>query len=168
MFRYQWLKNWFEYVDLLVPVKYLFLEDRSVLDVAGSSFFVQGNNSDFQDSLASEFRNTKKKKIQNPCVAFKKANMNCKANAASRFVDTKVKIANSQVSPNRNIMPQIESINFTTSKAVSLDLSILCLFFCKLCFIKTRITSEYTTVLKMIIRNIGPRKAPKNTPMSLM
>ncbi len=156
--------------DLDFGVKYLFLaDDRSVFDVGGACLsFLQGNNSFFHDSLASPLSKTKKKNIQKPWRALKRANMNWRANAASRLVDTNVKMAKTQVSPNRNIMPQMESTNLKASNAVIEDLSNLCLFFCRLCLTKTRITKVYITVLNSITSSIGPRKAPKNTPTWLI
>ena len=117
-------------------------------------------NSAFHSFLASSLAITKNMKINRP---WKELNIVKSATPTSLNIGVEnVSIANTQVSPNRNITPQ--SLNMRrTAVLLSTD-------FCNRLAvllvnrIRTTVAQTKTTALKIKIARIGTRKAPQKAP----
>ena len=72
-------------------------------------FFSEGENSFFHACLASEFNTTRKMKMKNPCRVLATANRSGETKETFASVAMKVNTANTQVAPNRIVMPSSDT-----------------------------------------------------------
>ena len=130
----------------------------SICFIKVPGFFLPQQSTLSQSSRPSFPNTQKKRKMKKPCSELNMAKRNWKAMEASRTV----KAANIHVSPKRAINPMVVSI--TRMTVCCFDLSLLTICFLA-CLMSTLITTTKMTMLKSRMAKMGPRKAPKNTPV---
>jgi len=129
-----------------------------VEDTVMPGIFLPQQSTCSQSSRPSFPRTQKNRKMKKPCNELKMAKRNWNTVEPSK----KVKKANTHISPKRAITPPMLIISLMT--AFRFVCSLLPNFL-RLCLMSTLITRLYITTLKRRMAKIGPRKAPKNTPV---
>ena len=99
--------------------------------------------------------------IKNPWKALRKEKINCIVYDTSGS-DMNVKTANIHANPKRIIIPMKDNDILSTSDTEKRVVLFKSFFLFKVSWIVTRIMSVSTTVLKMMMRNIGIKKAARN------
>ena len=156
----------------LVEEVFCFEDSPVYLPVGGSVVLQQGNRRTNHGLRASALRTTKKRKTKNPWRELKMTNIHWRTKAASRLVSTPTAVNSDRihVSPSKVMIPKRERINLQASFGGNLRffLSVLCLWRLRVCLMTTTATVTKIHKLKNMMRRIGPRNAPKKTPMWLM
>ena len=118
--------------------------------------------STFTQNIWPSIPNTQKKtKIKKPWRELNIAKRNWKAVEASRTV----RAPNTHVNPKRDITPMMLTMSL---KMIFRFAWFVVAYFLRICFVSTLITMINMMVLKSRMAKMGPRKAPKNTPVSPM
>lgn len=126
---------------------------------------MQEQSSDFQPLRASPFKTTRKKKMKKPCTTMNNARKNWTINETFGSSVTNEKMANSNIRPNRIMMPENKANILIVSVAVS-EACLLSLV--TLWRIRETIMRKYRTSVKSSMKMIGRRKATINGTMSRM
>ena len=119
---------------------------------------------------ASALRTTKKKNMKNPWRELKKTNSHWRAKAALGLGVLNVNTDRTHVSPSKLMIPERDKINLMASFGGRLILLLANFRFSRsrVCLTRTTMTVMKIHALKSIMRRIGPRNAPKKTPMWLI
>ena len=109
----------------------------------------------------------KNRKMKKPWKALKITKRTWKAREAAALPNpVTVNAAKSHVRPKRDMIPAILMSSLITVFLFIFSLLRPSVF--RVCLMRTLITMTKMTALKIRMANMGPKKAPKNTPMSSM